>query len=171
MDTSEILDSLISDSKDLKKIKALLAGNNIHIQKGHDGSWFLVKPDEVTLRREKLAEEFDNKARQYRNIGGADAIVVAEMYANWAKDIRDESNTAFPSPSVFDNLNRQLAEHDAQKDGERLDSEIVDFLATMWETESKGHYLMGRWFPNETGSFRDAIRAKLDLARSRGEEK
>lgn len=40
------------------------------------------------------------------------------------------------------------------------DTEIVDYLAGMWDSQGKGHHLMGRWFPNATGSFRDAVAAR-----------
>lgn len=39
------------------------------------------------------------------------------------------------------------------------DSQRMDKLAAMWDSQREGHHLMGRWFPNTTGSFRDAIDA------------
>ena len=43
------------------------------------------------------------------------------------------------------------------------DTEIVDYLARMWDSQGKGHHIMGRWFPNTTGSFRDAVSARKEV--------
>ena len=44
----------------------------------------------------------------------------------------------------------------------REDSELMDYLAESWNSQGRGHHLMGRWFPNVSGSFRDAIRSRID---------
>lgn len=37
------------------------------------------------------------------------------------------------------------------------DSMLLDYLAAHWDSQGKGHYLMGRHFKNPTGSFRHAV--------------
>lgn len=44
----------------------------------------------------------------------------------------------------------------------REDSELMDYLATSWNSQGRGHHIMGRWFPNVSGSFRDAVRCRID---------
>jgi len=49
---------------------------------------------------------------------------------------------------------------DIEKVGRLLaDSERIDKLAMHWDSQGKGHHLMGAWLPNVTGSFRDAVDA------------
>ncbi len=35
----------------------------------------------------------------------------------------------------------------------------MDKLASRWDSQGKGHHICGKWVPNVTGSFRDAIDA------------
>lgn len=42
------------------------------------------------------------------------------------------------------------------------DTEIVDFLASLWDSQMMGEVeILGQKFSNLTGSFRDAIKAKM----------
>lgn len=41
------------------------------------------------------------------------------------------------------------------------DTEMLDYLASMWNSEGNGHEIMGRRFDNPTGSLRDAIKKKM----------
>jgi hypothetical protein len=41
------------------------------------------------------------------------------------------------------------------------DRELMDYLASRWNSQGKGHHLMGAYFENTSGSFREAIRAKM----------
>ena len=40
------------------------------------------------------------------------------------------------------------------------DTEIVDFLASFWDSQDEGGEILGRKFDNPTGSFRDAVAKK-----------
>ena len=44
----------------------------------------------------------------------------------------------------------------------REDSELMEYLATSWNSQGRGHHIMGRWFSNVSGSFRDAVRCRID---------
>lgn len=37
------------------------------------------------------------------------------------------------------------------------DTEIIDALEKLWDSKSNGHHIMGRWFPNVAGTFRDSV--------------
>jgi len=87
-----------------------------------------------------------------------------------------ESAKLIRQASVFDNLNRRLAEHDAQKDGERLDwlEKSKPFILAITPEESRweisepfdlaplGSRLLGEG---------ETLRAAIDAARSREEGK
>ena len=56
-------------------------------------------------------------------------------------------------------LRAQVADLTAQVEKFKADGALVDLLATYWESQGKGHHIMGRWVPNVDGSFRHAVAA------------
>lgn len=42
------------------------------------------------------------------------------------------------------------------------DTELLNYLANMWDSTGRGHYMMGLKFDNSTGDLRGAIKTKMD---------
>lgn len=42
------------------------------------------------------------------------------------------------------------------------DAERINHLSRLWDSQGRGHHLMGHFFTNPTGAFRDAIDADMD---------
>ncbi len=45
------------------------------------------------------------------------------------------------------------------------DTELLDYLASLWDSQGEGHSICGSWFNNPTGSFRDAIHARINATK------
>ena len=54
--------------------------------------------------------------------------------------------------------------------GDLHDTDRIEWLARRWNSQGKGHHLMGHFFKNPTGSFRDAIDADI-LANNRDDRR
>ena len=96
---------------------------------------------------------------------------LATLRLQLAEKERDAERFAQERDAIADHEHQLVAQLRTELEQARQDKEIVDYLASMWDSQGRGHHVCGRFLPNVNGSFRSAARAHKALrdAATKGE--